>query len=78
MKYSERGKYNPFDAHMAGISIWITPRVILLLANMCDKYIHELKNVDLEAFLDFKEQIDYEASIKRDKYQKEILENICP
>ena len=59
MKYSERGKNNPFDAYMAGFCPWITPRQILILADMCEKYKDDvLKEIDKEAFLDFKTQID--------------------
>lgn len=68
MKYFERGKNNPFDAHMAGFAPWITPRQIITLANMCEKYKDELEGIELEAFLDFKLQIDHEAEIKRKKY----------
>ena len=31
MKYSERGKINPFDNYMAGFAPWITPRQIPIL-----------------------------------------------
>ena len=67
-EYHKKGKHNPFDAHMAGFSLWITPRQIITLANMCEKYKDELEGIELEAFLDFKLQIDHEAEIKRKKY----------
>lgn len=68
MKYSERGKNNPFDAYMAGFAPWITPRQILILEEMCAEYVAKLEGIELEAFLEFKEQIDHEAKIKRKKY----------
>ncbi len=68
MKYSERGKHNPFDAYMAGFAPWVTPRQILILEKMCAEYIKNLEGIELEAFVDFKEQIDNEAKIKRKKY----------
>ena len=68
MKYSERCKINPFDAYMAGFAPWITPRQILILEEMCAEYIKNLEGIELEAFLDFKLQIDHEAEIKRKKY----------
>jgi hypothetical protein len=53
---------------MAGCSIWITPQVILILEKLCEKYKDELEGIDLDGFLDFKDQIDHEAVIKRKKY----------
>lgn len=73
MKYSERGRHEPFDNYMAGFAPWITPRQILILEQMCEKYKDEIEDpIDKEAFLDFKEQIDYEAEIKLNKYSKDI------
>lgn len=68
MKYAERGKTDPFDSYMAGFAPWITPRQILILKKMCDTFVETLRGIELEAFMDFKEQIDHEASIKRRKY----------
>lgn len=68
-KYSQRGKNNPFDAYAMGLCLWITPRQILVIHKMCDRFKDEVdKGVEEEAFLDFKEQIDYEAEIKKRKY----------
>jgi hypothetical protein len=53
---------------MSGFAPWITPRQILLIEEMCAKFIVTLNGIDYEAFADFKEQIDYEAAIKRKKY----------
>ena len=54
---------------MAGFCPWITPRQILILADMCEKYKDDvLKEIDKEAFLDFKTQIDMEAKVKRKIY----------
>ena len=73
MKYSERGKLNNFDLYMAGFAPWITPRQILILEQLCEKFKDEMEDsIDKDAFLDFKEQIDYEAAIKRNKYSKDI------
>lgn len=69
MKYHERGKHNPFDAYMAGLSIWLTPRQILILEEMCKMFESVVEEgIKKEAFEDFKSQIDYEAEIKRKKY----------
>lgn len=67
-RYSERGKANPFDSYMAGFSPWISPRQILILEELCEKFAPTLDGIQKEAFLAFKEQIDYEASIKRKRY----------
>lgn len=72
MKYSERGKINPFDAHTSGFALWITPRQILILAALCEKYAPTLDGIHKEAFLEFKEQIDYEAKIKRKRYLNQV------
>jgi hypothetical protein len=73
MSYCTRGKYNSFDAYMAGFSPWITPRQILILATMCEKYEDEVsEGIEKEAFLDFKSQIDAEAKIKKKKYLEEL------
>lgn len=67
--YSSRGKNNPFDAYMSGFCLWMTPRQIILIEKMCNKFSDCLEDgVDKEAFLDFKEQIEYEAEIKKKKY----------
>lgn len=69
MEYCKRGKINPFDAYMAGFSPWITPRQILILERFCAKFESEsMSDIDKEAFLDFKSQIDHEAAIKRKRY----------
>lgn len=70
MKHSERGKINPFDAYMAGFALWITPRQILILEEMCAEYVSKLEWIKKEAFLEFKEQIDHEAAIKKKRYQQ--------
>ena len=69
MSYSERGRHNPFDAYMAGVCLWMTPRQILVIHRMCERFKDEVeKGVEEEAFLDFKSQIDHEAEIKKRKY----------
>lgn len=69
MRYSERGRHNPFDAYMAGVCLWMTPRQILTIHRMCERFKDEVeKGVEEEAFLDFKSQIDHEAEIKKRKY----------
>jgi hypothetical protein len=73
MKYSDRGKINPFDSYMAGFAPWITPRQIIILDNLCEKYIDTLTGIEKEAFLDFSEQIKYEANIKRKRYLNQIV-----
>ena len=70
MKYSERGKFNSFDAYMAGFSPWITPRQILIIEKMCNKFAPTLSGIEKEAFMEFKEQIDHEAAIKRKRYMQ--------
>jgi hypothetical protein len=67
-EYSKRGKHNPFDSYMSGFAPWITPRQIILIEEMCKKFIVTLNGIEYEAFVDFKEQIDHEAAIKRKKY----------
>ena len=58
---------------MAGFCPWITPRQILILADMCEKYKDDvLKEMDKEAFLDFKTQIGMEAKVKRKIYSGEL------
>lgn len=54
MKYSERGKINPFDSYMSGFAPWITPRQILILEEMCAEYVSRLEGIKKEAFLEFK------------------------
>ena len=72
MNYCNRGKINKFDSYMAGFCPWITPRQILIIADMCEKYKDDIaEGVDREAFLDFKTQIDAEAAIKRKRYLEE-------
>ena len=69
MSYGERGRHNPFDAYMAGVCLWMTPRQILTIHRMCERFKDEVeKGVEEEAFLDFKSQIDHEAEIKKRKY----------
>ena len=68
VSYASRGKNNPFDAYMAGFCLWMTPRQIIIVEKMCNKFINCLDGVEKEAFLDFKEQIEYEAEIKKKKY----------
>ena len=70
MKYSERGKHNPFDAYMAGFSLWLTPRQILLLDSRLRGFVPADK-VDAEAYVDLQEMIGNEAAIKRKKYLEE-------
>ena len=74
MSYHERGKNNPVDACMAGICVWVTPRQIIIL-DKAFKFLQNYKEqifsegtVEEEAFLDFKDQIGYEAEIKKKKY----------
>ena len=72
MKYSEKGKRNPFDSYMNGLCIWLTPRQIIVIEKMCKFFKDEPTiapgSVDQQAFLDFKEQIEHEAEIKKRKY----------
>lgn len=72
MEYCKRGKVNQFDSYMAGFCPWITPRQILILEKLCEKFKDELTGIDKEALLDFKEQIDHEAAIKKKKYKDQI------
>ena len=67
MKYSERGKHNPFDAYMAGASIWHTPRQLILLDDRLKGFV-PIDPVDAEAYADMQEMIRHEANIKRKKY----------
>ena len=67
MKYSERGKHNPFDAYMAGCSIWHTPRQLILLDDRLKGFVPS-DPVDAEAYADMQEMIGHEATIKRKKY----------
>ena len=71
MKYSERGKHNPYDAYMAGCSIWHSPRQLILLEERLRDYI-PADPVDADAIADLYEMIKYEADIKRKKYLEEI------
>ena len=69
MSYFKRGKNNRFDAYMAGISIWLSPRQIILLSEILNNIsLEERDDVSKEAILDFKLQIDHEAEIKKEKY----------
>lgn len=67
--YHTRGKINPFDAYMAGMSWWVTPRQILILDDMFAKYA-PAPGIATEAFEDMKSLITIEAAIKRKKYQE--------
>ena len=67
MSYYMRGKFNNFDAYMAGFSWWVSPRQILILLEMFKKFTPK-PGVETEAFEDMKSQIEYEAKIKRKKY----------
>ena len=73
MKYSERGKHNSFDSYMSGFAPWITPRQILILESICTKAAETLDGVDKEALLDFNAMLQYEAKIKRKKFNLEAL-----
>jgi hypothetical protein len=69
MSYCQRGKVNPFDAHMAGCSIWYSPRQILILEKALDAIGPALTDVvDREALEDMLPLIRVEADIKRKKY----------
>ena len=77
MSYSKRGRHNPFDSYMNGLCLWMSPRQILVIEKICNHYEHIIEDaIDKEAFLDFKEQIDHEASIKKQKYLGEKYEKI--
>jgi len=68
-KYVDRGKVNPFDAHMAGCCIWFSPRQILILEKVLDSGRPEIaKGVETEAYEDMLPLIRIEADIKRKKY----------
>lgn len=67
--YCVRGKLNPFDAYMAGMSWWVSPRQILILDEMFSKYT-PAPGVDAEAFEDMKTLIAAEAAVKRKRYQR--------
>lgn len=67
MSYHHRGKINPFDAYMAGMNWWTSPRQILLLDKMFQTFTPE-PGVEAEAFEDMKSMIEHEAKIKRKKY----------
>ena len=73
MEYCKRGKSNPFDAYMAGICMWMTPRQILIIDKMCELFKDVVDvGIEEEAFLDFKSQIEHEAAIKKKKYLEDI------
>jgi hypothetical protein len=69
MSYRERGRFNPFDAYMAGCCIWHSPRQILILEKALEKIREEIKDgIEMEAYEDMLPLIKYEAEIKRKKY----------
>lgn len=65
--YSERGRQNPFDAYMAGFSMWMSPRQILIVEEALKSYIPK-EGIYTEAYSDLLEMVSYEADIKRKKY----------
>lgn len=67
IKYSERGRHNPFDAYMAGFCMWMTPRQILLLDARLKGFVPD-DPVDAAAYADLRDSVGYEAEIKRKKY----------
>lgn len=67
MRYSERGRHNPFDSYMAGIAMWLTPRQIVLLDARLKDW-EPSDPVDAEAIADLREMVAHEAEIKRRKY----------
>lgn len=67
MKYSDRGRHNPFDAYMAGIAMWLTPRQIILLDDRLAGYT-PADPVDAAAYADMQETVAHEAGVKRKKY----------
>jgi hypothetical protein len=68
-KYSDRGRHNPFDAYMAGCSIWYSPRQILILEKLLDNGKHLIsEGVEMEAYEDMLPLLKSEASIKRKRY----------
>lgn len=68
-RYFERGKVNPFDAYMAGCSIWYSPRQIIILEKLlCEAKSEMFDGVDAEAYEDMLGLIKSEAEIKRKKY----------
>ena len=71
MSYSERGRYNPYDAYMAGCCIWHSPRQIILLDERLKGW-EPSDPVDAEAIADLREMIAHEAEIKRKKYLGDV------
>ena len=71
MEYFQRGKFNRFDAYMAGFCVWISPRQIILLARFLNKFdiLDGLNPIERQAILDFKSQIDHEAEVKKKIYE---------
>lgn len=67
MAYVERGRHSQFDAYMAGMCWWTSPRQILILDEMFLRHIPRA-GVEAEAFEDMKSQVVREAEIKRKKY----------
>jgi hypothetical protein len=65
--YFARGKHNPFDAYMAGMCWWVSPRQILVLDEMFKRHIPRA-GVEADAFEDMKSQILHEAEIKRKRF----------
>lgn len=69
VRYCERGRHNPFDAYMAGCSIWHSPRQILILEKLlCEAKKEMFEGIDAEAYEDMLSLIKHEAEIKRKKY----------
>jgi len=71
MKYSERGRHNPYDAYMAGCCIWHSPRQLILLSDRLKGFVPD-DPVDAEAYEDMQSTVDCEAEIKRKKYLGDI------
>ena len=71
-KYKDRINRNPIDSYINGLCLWLTPRQIIVLEKMCKFFKDDPTltpgSADQQAFLDFKEQIDHEAEIKKRKY----------
>ena len=71
MKYSERGRHNPYDAYMAGCCIWHSPRQLVLLDERLKDW-EPSDPVDAEAVADMREIVAHEAEIKRRKYLGDV------
>ena len=67
MKYSERGRHNPYDAYIMGFCVWMSPRQIILVEDALRTY-KPNPGIEAAAHEDVWSQFRAEAEIKRKKY----------